>query len=469
VPTGRGAVAAAVEMALESRSMDAAGEPFGGRERVWTHLSARRIWIFATGWLVAMSVGLVVVMLVGRPSPAYATAIIIGQALLIALVVFALRRMSRDVAERMQHEQEMEESEVALRESEARYRSLIETQVDVIVRWDHHGAITFANDCWHRMTGVPPGEESQPGMADLVHVDDLDKVKDAMRAITERGRSQQTNRVRTVDGWRWFEWDGGAITDDSGAIVEFQGVGRDVTERVQVEEALRTSLADLGHSEEQLRLLAQRQVTIRDEERKRLGLDLHDDVCQEIVGIGIMLESIRSRVGEVSAETAGEFDRMGGYLGKLVDHLRLLARELQPLQLHALGLQGSLRTLGEGMSTETCLVAVRFPTLIPRLAEDAEVGVYRIAQEALTNAVRHANAATVELVLTIVEGRLRLEVSDDGRGFDPGDRTNALGLVGMEERALSLGGRLSIRSRPDEGTTVCLECPFDGRTAASAA
>jgi signal transduction histidine kinase len=119
------------------------------------------------------------------------------------------------------------------------------------------------------------------------------------------------------------------------------------------------------------------------------------------------------------------------------------------------------------MTSPTCALDATFTTPIPRLPERAEVAVYRIAQEALTNAVRHAEAATILLTLAVAAGNLQLEVTDDGRGFDPDDRTNSLGLVSMKERALSIGGQLSIYSSLGAGTTLRLECPVDEHRSAS--
>jgi signal transduction histidine kinase len=113
------------------------------------------------------------------------------------------------------------------------------------------------------------------------------------------------------------------------------------------------------------------------------------------------------------------------------------------------------------MATAEIHVGVTFPTPIPRLGEELEVAVYRIAQEAVANAVRHADAGSVALTLSAVEGAICLEVRDDGRGFDRDElRTSALGLIAMEERAAALGGRLHIVARPGDGTTIRLECPL---------
>jgi signal transduction histidine kinase len=241
-------------------------------------------------------------------------------------------------------------------------------------------------------------------------------------------------------------------------VTEVQGVGHDVTERRLADDALRRSLTTLREREEQLRLMGARQTAIREEERKRLGFDLHDGVCQELVGIGILVESARQR--GVSPSAATTLATVQKHLRTVGEHLRLLARELRPLQLSDLGLGECLRSLAKGMVTNGTRVTVGVPPAIPRLPEDVEVGVYRVAQEALANAVRHAGARSVALMLATTDGALTLEIRDDGRGFDRDAlRARALGLVAMEERAAALGGRLDVRSAPGMGTTVRLLCP----------
>jgi two-component system sensor histidine kinase UhpB len=151
------------------------------------------------------------------------------------------------------------------------------------------------------------------------------------------------------------------------------------------------------------------------------------------------------------------------------EHLRQLARDLRPLLLRDLGLRESLRSLADGMTAAGTTVDAVFPTVIPRLREETEIGVYRIAQEALANAARHSGAGTIRLTLHADDTRLALEISDDGRGFVVDDRRSGetLGLVGMQERALALGGCLELRSTPGRGTVVRLECPREARASAA--
>jgi len=273
------------------------------------------------------------------------------------------------------------------------------------------------------------------------------------------------SRVRIGDAWRSLEWEQGVVRDEHGVITEIQGAGRDVTDRLVAEEALRRSLDDLKRSEDTLRRLTRRQAEIREEERRRLGLDLHDNVCQELAAVSVLLEAARVRKGE-----GAELVRATRHLTEVIEHLRLVGRDLRPMMLSDLGLTESLRAFCTKVSSLQRRVTARFPTPIPRLDDETEIAVYRVAQEALGNALRHADASSIDLVLRTDEGRLLLEVRDDGRGFDrAARRTDSLGLASMEERALALGGRLNVESSLGQGTCIRLECPLKVRNPATAA
>ena len=377
--------------------------------------------------------------------------------------VIGFRGITRNVTERTR-------AEAALRESEARYRGLVESQEALIYRADLDGSLTFLNEACRRKYGVEDVPLAELNFLGFVHPDEAPRAKKALATVLSGGRYQRASRGRTPQGWRWIEWEVCGITDDTGTVVEVQGVGRDVTEQRAADDALQHTLAALREREEELRLMSLKQSAIREEERKRFGLDLHEGVCQELVGIGVLVESARQRgVSEMSDATLA---KVQGYLRTVTEHLRLLARDLRPLQLSDLGLGECLRTLATGINGDGLNVEVTIPDAIPRLDEDTEVAVYRVAQEALANAVRHAAASRVTVTLEAHDGVLVLEVGDDGRGFERAALARAaLGLVAMEERATGLGGTLRVRSAPGAGTTVRLECPLakHGASAAPAA
>jgi PAS domain S-box-containing protein len=363
---------------------------------------------------------------------------------------------------------ERKEAERALETSEARYRGLVESNLELIARADPTGRLLFANDAYLRAFGYRREDVAAGRVNILPHIHEDDRAR--VLASFERVqlppyRNVIVSRVRIDGNWRSIEWEQGVVRDEQGTVTEIQGAGRDVTDRLAMEEALRRSLEDLKNSEDTLRRLTRRQAQIREEERRRLGLDLHDNVCQELAAVSVLLEAARVRKGE-----GAELARATRHLTEVIEHLRLVGRDLRPMMLSDLGLTESLRAFTTKVSSLQRRVTARFPTPIPRLDDETEIAVYRVAQEALGNALRHADASTIDLVLRSEDGRLVLEVRDDGRGFDrSAHRTDSLGLASMEERALALGGRLEITSSPGRGTRVRLECPLKVRSPATAA
>ncbi len=396
-----------------------------------------------------------------------ATAAAIGTALILLATESAHRSFRRDVDRRTLDEearQALEVSRNAHRDGEFTFRSLAES-MEVAVFIVEGTSLRYVNATAMAMTGYSLDELVNMPFWEVMHPDDREQVQ-------TRGLARQQGaelpahveyRIRTKSGTtRWVDY--------RAVIMEFQGrpamlgTAIDISARKDAEIKLRSSVAELSRSEEKLRQLAISQVAIREEERKRLGLDLHDDVCQELVGVGILLEAVRQRLPP-DAAGIGELERSTQYLNEVVEHLRALASDLRPLQLRDLGLLGSLRALADGMSSDRMRVSVSCPAPMPRLEEDIELAVYRVAQEATLNAFRHGSARAVGLMLSAVDGHVNLEVSDDGSGFDTTSTDGrGLGLVSMEERALALGGRLGIWSERGKGATLLFECPLRTRT-----
>jgi two-component system sensor histidine kinase UhpB len=195
----------------------------------------------------------------------------------------------------------------------------------------------------------------------------------------------------------------------------------------------------------------------QEEERRRLARDLHDEVNQALTAILLRLEALAqeepARAGEV-----GELKRL---VNQAMDELTGLARHLRPSALDDHGLVPAVRAQLKLFSASTGIeTGISTRGDASKLGDDEEIAVYRVAQEALTNAARHASAGRVDVELFTGPGGTELRVRDDGQGFDIGARHgHGLGLDGMAERARLLGGELDVRSAPGMGTTVELTLP----------
>ena len=239
------------------------------------------------------------------------------------------------------------------------------------------------------------------------------------------------------------------LRDEHGRVEGICGISTDITQR--------------RAAEQQLRRLTQQLVTVREEERQRLSFRIHDEICQELTGITFMLAATARRIGSDVAAEVPELERARTQLAHVIDNLRSVARGLHPVVLRDLGLAESLRTLGQTLSTPRLTVDVDVPESIPVVAADVALAVYRIAQEAVLNAVRHADTHAVRVGVRLETDRIHLAIVDDGRGFDPrAVGARSLGLLGMEQRATAVGGRLVVESTPGRGTRVVFTCLLVG-------
>jgi two-component system sensor histidine kinase UhpB len=189
-------------------------------------------------------------------------------------------------------------------------------------------------------------------------------------------------------------------------------------------------------------------------ERRRFARELHDQVGQTLTALMLEVGHAAERAPEVRTELleAQEAARA------LSHDIREIVRQLRPEALDDLGLTSALTVLGEQFSERSGIdLRRRFAPGLPPLDSEAELVLYRVAQESLTNVARHAHASRVELSLVAIEAGVRLEVTDDGHGLNGAAPGN--GIRGMRERALLVGGRLTVASPSAGGVSVCLDVP----------
>ena len=199
----------------------------------------------------------------------------------------------------------------------------------------------------------------------------------------------------------------------------------------------------------------------QEEERARVARDLHDEVNQSLTGLLLRLEAVRDAA---PPELESELAETRALANQAMKELLSLARQLRPTALDDLGLAAAISGQVEQLQHPGLEAELASDGDFSNLDDDVQLVVYRVAQEALTNAARHSGATQIAVNLRRAGDGVELEVADDGRGFAFEQSERGLGIAGMRERALLIGAELTIESRPGEGTTVRLSVQDYSRT-----
>jgi signal transduction histidine kinase len=224
-------------------------------------------------------------------------------------------------------------------------------------------------------------------------------------------------------------------------------------------EALRSTLA----RDERRNLLLKRVIAAQEDERRRIARELHDQTAQQLTALGMQIDAVST----AHPTTRDELARSQRLVHSTIDDLHRVIYDLRPAMLDDLGLLPAIRSFAEThLAAHGVRVHCDFADPVPMLTAEANTALFRIVQEALSNVARHANADAVMIACTVRDGRITLEVEDDGVGFDvgagsrPRDTGQGLGLLGMRERLALLGGELDIESEPGHGTRVIASLPL---------
>lgn len=347
-----------------------------------------------------------------------------------------------------------------LKEAEATYRYLVEgipaiLYIDAV---DDLSSALYMSPQAETILGFSLEEWlTNPGMwLSRLHEDDRE------RAMAENRRSNETGepfrceyRLIAADGREvWFLDEAVLVRNEAGEPLFWRGFMFDVTERKQAEEKLRHSLEILRRTVQERRTLLARLGEAQEEERRRIAADIHDDSIQVITAADLRLQAMLGGIGD--PELRRGVDEVHETLKLAVERLRRLLFELRPPALDREGLAATLRAyLGGTEGGPEFTVEDRLEAEPP---PEVRTVLFRIAQEAIVNARKHAEARGIRVSLASEDGGVRMTVIDDGRGFDAGGTVapGHVGLVTMIERAETAGGWCRVRSAPGEGTVV--EC-----------
>jgi two-component system sensor histidine kinase UhpB len=352
------------------------------------------------------------------------------------------------------------EAERAAEEAEARFRQLAENAPDIIFRWSYAHGYEYVSPAAAVVIGYTPEEHyADPGLGyRAIHPDDLPIYEGVLSDLAdpEGPRRLCVIRWRHKNGhYVHVEMHMTPIFDARGQLVAIEGINRDISEHVLAKQRLRE--------------LSSRIIKVGEEERQRIARELHDEVGQALMAVKMGLRMAERSLPDDGAEKARDrLAHLTGLVDDTITSIRVLSHDLRPPLLDEVGLEPALAWLCDSFSQHTGL-PVRYtsdPDLPTDLSREAELAIYRIVQEALTNAARHAQPTEILVrILRDTEGMVVATVEDDGLGFDvqavrgSGAPGQGLGILGMHERADLVGGHLTIDSTMGKGTRVSVRVP----------
>jgi PAS domain S-box-containing protein len=342
-------------------------------------------------------------------------------------------------------------------------RSAIEYAQDPILIAEHlphesTARITYTNPAFEALTGYTPEESRGRNPLRLLRGDNI---PDYLREQLTRMLNEQIPMSFSIECFRkdgtsyYSEWKTSPVKTEEGKTTHWVAVQRDLTERLALE----------AESRLQQQRMATAVVEAQENERRRIAGDLHDGQGQLLSVIKLQFGELESLLAHVDGPHQPLLAKARELIDKAAADLRGISRSLMPSELEDFGLVKGLTQLCQQFQS-TAGVQVNFQSHGPlgRYDRNVEITVYRIAQEALNNALKHARAQEINLQLTVDEDQLLLIVEDDGIGFSPEEtqeqKGGGMGLNNMQARASLVGGHLSIDSVPEHGTTVVLEIPL---------
>jgi len=378
----------------------------------------------------------------------------------------------RTIADLQQRTRALEHA-LKLRQSEERFRLLVEAVQDyAIFMLDTEGYVVSWNNGAQRIKGYQGAEIIGKHFSCFYPPTDLQNGKPQweLEVASKEGRFEDEGWRIRKDGSRfWASVIITAIRDEAGKLIGFGKVTRDFTERMRTQDSLRQEITErreaqrkLYDSEQSLRQLSKHLLRTQDEERRRIGRELHDSLGQSLAAMKINLDTLTAIVGQdgAAAQKVAECVQLAE-IG--IKEVRTISYLLYPPMLEEMGLKAAIPWYLDGFSARSgILTTFEVGAGFDRLNPDAELALFRVLQESLTNIHRHSGSPTAHICLSKKDDMVLLEIKDRGKGLSPSlleqsgqDWMGApgVGLRGMHERMRQLGGNLELAST-GEGTTL---------------
>jgi PAS domain S-box-containing protein len=352
--------------------------------------------------------------------------------------------------------------EDALRASENRFASFMRHLPGIAFMRDIQGHYLFVNETWERVWQLRFSDVAGKAVHEVLPADKAAQLNETDRRVISRGEPVQAiEEISQADGNHIWLVNKFPILDKDAQPVLVGAVGIDITRRRRAEEAL-------WESEQRLRLLTSQLLTAQERERKRISMELHDELGQSLAVLKLQIRAIERSLEDSQQDLRAECRELLKYLDGVIDNVRRLSRDLSPAILEDLGLQSALKYLiGEVSKHFTVSHSFEVEDLDQLFPGEAQIIIYRIFQECLTNISKHAGASQVSIAIRRQgDGLVYISLEDNGAGFDLEQISarriagRGLGLAALNERARMLGGTLEVRSRPGVGTRVTCVIPI---------
>lgn len=362
-------------------------------------------------------------------------------------------------------------AEAVLRESEERFRIVANDTPAYLWMTSTDNSFIFVNRKLAEFLGTKPtGSEAE--LASFIHPDDADRVLGNFRKCRAAGAEYHDEmRVRRHDSvYRLFSSQAVPRRSPSGAFLGYAGSLLDITELKQAEQRLLSAhdqlaaeLQERRRAEQEILALNERLINTNEEVQGRLARELHDDFGQRVAAVSISLSNLKRQIPAHMLDARKDCARIQQTLFDLAESIRHLSRQLHPALLEHSGIRAALEAYcREFTELSGIAVSLEAGSELGDIPSTAALCMYRVAQEALQNVLRHAQAKSAVVRLERLPGSVRMSIADRGVGFDAAraDSSGGLGLLSMKERARVAQGALDIQSAPNQGTQVTFTIPL---------
>jgi PAS domain S-box-containing protein len=359
--------------------------------------------------------------------------------------------------EKKKMQKEKLDAEAGLVKSERRYRTLFQRNLAGIYQSTTDGRIIDCNNAFCRMLGYSsPGEMRKINSRDL-YFSEAEMRNFIARMHYEKFLSNFESTLRKKDGSPVYVIGNISLVEDNETDIHtIEGIMINITDRKTAEENLKKINLELHDLSSHLQ-------NIREDERIEIARDIHDELGQQLTALKMDVYSLNKQIKSDDLAIREKFTDILGLIEGSVNSVRRIAAHLRPGILDDLGLVAALQWQSQEMQT-------RFGLTINFIAEQSEIdasstvstGLFRIYQEALTNAVRHSDARIIDSSIKVADNRIILQIRDDGKGIDMSaiGKCKTFGLLGIKERVYVMEGQYEFASEPGKGTSLYISVPF---------